>query len=145
MGGLPEFAAEMQASGLENFTDLPWAPGGQVLDDHPVLSPLRSPVLGNPVTPTSATPGPEIWSLTQSYSFGFLINSTECVVPEAAHEVGLRALEGRCRRGFFSTIFRQFRQVNCRNSGLDENFSWVRQKFHWLRPKNWPYIWQNYT
>ena len=32
-------------------------------------------------------------------------------------------------RGFFSTIFRQFRQVNCRNSELHENFSSVRLKF----------------
>ena len=32
-------------------------------------------------------------------------------------------------RVFCSTISRQFRQVNCRNSELDENFEWVRLEF----------------
>ena len=35
-------------------------------------------------------------------------------------------------QGFFSMIFRQFRQVNCRNSQLDEIFGWVRLKFGWV-------------
>ena len=32
-------------------------------------------------------------------------------------------------RVFCSTIFRQFRQVNCWNSELDKNFGWVRLSF----------------
>ena len=44
-------------------------------------------------------------------------------------------MEGRLCRVFSSTIFRPFRQVNCRNGELDENFGLVRLKFEGVRLK----------
>ena len=43
-----------------------------------------------------------------------------------------------CYPVFFSMIFRQFQANNCQNSGLEENFGWVRQRNFWVRSRFWP-------
>ena len=45
---------------------------------------------------------------------------------------------GRCNvQCFFSGFFRLFRRLTRRNSELDEDFGWVRQKIIWVRTKIW--------